>query len=103
MRAPCRHPRVPAQSGISDESLTPELDADAAIVDRLMKMVIEAGSPKAFDQLVLQDREAQGWLLQWRSHLTLASRAFYRMQMRAWNDHLEGKPHVVPDDYEADP
>ena len=46
MRAPCRHPRVPAQSGISDESLTPELDADAAIVDRLMKMVIEAGTRK---------------------------------------------------------
>ena len=59
-------------------------DADWAANN--ISAAIEAGSPQAFDRIVNSDPEMQATFLRWRGHLALAARAFYRMQMQAYNE-----------------
>jgi hypothetical protein len=72
------------------EPLTHELTKeDEDVMERMMMAVIEAGDPQAFDRIVNGDTDMQLVLLRWRGHLTLAARAFYRMQMNAYTAAVE--------------
>lgn len=55
-------------------------------MERMMMAVIDAASPQDFDMIVNSDANVQRVLLRWGGHLTLAARAFYRMQKRAWDN-----------------
>ena len=58
--------------------------ADEDVIDRMMQAVLDAAIPQEFDAMVNAEPEFRRVLLKWRGHLTLAARAFYRMQKHAY-------------------
>jgi hypothetical protein len=78
-------------SAIIEPGPTPKwTDDDDDVVGRMVAAVIDAGNdPQAFDLMVNDNPDFQRVLLRWRGHLTLAARAFYRMQKNAWDSALK--------------
>ena len=59
--------------------------ANEAVMEEMMMAVLDAAEPQDFDRIVNGNPEFQRVLLKWRGHLTLAARAFYRMQTRSYS------------------
>ena len=88
---------MPTPSGITggDLSVSDWNAHDDDVTERMAEIALyEADGPQAFDEIVNNDPDMQRTLLRWRSHLALASRAFYRMTVNAYGEE-SAKPNLT--------